>query len=471
MKKHKLFSIIDNQQGISAVIVAICLFMLVGFVALAIDVGHLYVAKNELQNAADAGALAGAMNLYSNTGDSINQNANQFGFDASVANLSENVPVDVNWTGGNTGDVQRGHWSFGWSTLPRGFYPNNSTALVQLYGVSDEQLDANEDFINAVRVRVRRESTPIASFFARIFGFDSFQAVSEAIAYIGFAGKMDPANLDFPIAICQGALEKEGHPGWTCSEGRFINDATGGADEETGAWTSLNQDLDADGNDICSSGTNANEVKQLVDCVNGIPDDYLEPLIPHKNLNVNNGMLESAFNSFYNCWKNNYKNSGTVDDPTQFMEMLLPVIDCENDPTTCAPLVGAVWVNVIWVTPSTGNMDVPEAVQDNLDDPGNPISAWDNSMATSPPIGGIDCSVHCASSSEYPTVEKCMENCIFDDFADHYGLKDADDENPGLASLQPKTIYFLPSCKDRELEGTTGGKNFGVLAKIPVLVK
>ena len=35
-----------------------------GLLALAIDVNHLYVVKNELQNAADSGALAGAVALY-----------------------------------------------------------------------------------------------------------------------------------------------------------------------------------------------------------------------------------------------------------------------------------------------------------------------------------------------------------------------------------------------------------------------
>jgi Flp pilus assembly protein TadG len=77
MEKESLSDRLNNQQGVSAVIIAICLFMLVGFVALAIDVGHLYVARNELQNAADAGALAGARHLYLEDGTAVNPNANQ----------------------------------------------------------------------------------------------------------------------------------------------------------------------------------------------------------------------------------------------------------------------------------------------------------------------------------------------------------------------------------------------------------
>ena len=39
------------------------LIVLLSFVALAIDVGYMVVVKNELQNVADAGALAGARQL------------------------------------------------------------------------------------------------------------------------------------------------------------------------------------------------------------------------------------------------------------------------------------------------------------------------------------------------------------------------------------------------------------------------
>ena len=192
----------NNQQGVAAIIVAVCLVMLLGFIALAIDTSHLAVARNELQNAADAGALAGAAELYTDDGKAINTNSNQIGFDAAVANFSEKSPVEVNWTGGNIGDVERGHWSFGLGSLPRGFTPNDSTATVALWGVSTVELDENQNFINAVRVRTRRQNKPIASWFARIFGHESFEGFAEAVAYIGFSGSLKPATAQAPIAIC-----------------------------------------------------------------------------------------------------------------------------------------------------------------------------------------------------------------------------------------------------------------------------
>ena len=57
-----------NQRGGVVIFVAVAMVVLIGCAALAIDLTHLYVARNELQNAADAGALAGARFLFVNDG-------------------------------------------------------------------------------------------------------------------------------------------------------------------------------------------------------------------------------------------------------------------------------------------------------------------------------------------------------------------------------------------------------------------
>lgn len=50
----------DTQYGQTMVLVAIAMVVLLGAVALAIDVGHSYSLRRQMQNAADAAALAGA---------------------------------------------------------------------------------------------------------------------------------------------------------------------------------------------------------------------------------------------------------------------------------------------------------------------------------------------------------------------------------------------------------------------------
>lgn len=53
----------DKQRGVVAIITALALVVLIGFAGLALDGGHLYLTKTELQNAADSCALASAYEL------------------------------------------------------------------------------------------------------------------------------------------------------------------------------------------------------------------------------------------------------------------------------------------------------------------------------------------------------------------------------------------------------------------------
>ena len=64
MKRKPLLRRLVNQKGVTIVLVAICLVVLIGFAAIAVDLAYLYIVKGELQNAADSGALAGAQVLY-----------------------------------------------------------------------------------------------------------------------------------------------------------------------------------------------------------------------------------------------------------------------------------------------------------------------------------------------------------------------------------------------------------------------
>jgi Flp pilus assembly protein TadG len=253
------FHLFREQRGVIVIVVALVFLGFVGVAALAIDVGHLLLVRNELQNAADAGCLAGARFLYLDDGLAVNENSNQNAYQAAIANKSEKAPADVHWIAGNTGDVERGHWSFATST----FTPAEVTQPVSLWDVSPEELDANPALINALRVKARREDTPITSFFARIFGYESFSLSREAIAYVGFAGTLAPGEADQPIAICRESLLTNGQ--YTCSIGRMISNHQIVAGQESGGWTDFNQDSP------CLFGTNAETVRSLI-CNAGNPN-------------------------------------------------------------------------------------------------------------------------------------------------------------------------------------------------------
>src|SRR5512139_2775814 len=59
----KNLSSLHRQSGAVAIMTAFALVLLIAMIGLVVDLGYLYTRKTELQNAADAAALAGAREL------------------------------------------------------------------------------------------------------------------------------------------------------------------------------------------------------------------------------------------------------------------------------------------------------------------------------------------------------------------------------------------------------------------------
>jgi len=407
----RFFGAIKNRRGTVAIIIATSTVAFVGLAALAIDLSHLFVVRNELQNAADAGALAGARFLYDNNGTAVNATANSVAYNAAIANRSETAPVEVRWSGGNDGDIQRGHWCF----ATRTFTPNGSLLPVNLWDTSTEELDANPNFINAIRVRTRREDKPAASFLAGIFGIKNFVLSTDAIAYIGFAGTLAPLEVDQPIAICSQSILFDGK--YSCTVGRMINSGKLVAAHETAGWTDYNQV------NPCHGGTNASDVRSLV-CGEGNP----EPIILLSPVATNGGEIASAFKKFSDCW-------ASKTGKTKPWKLTLLVIDCpDNNVGPCERVAGVVTLDIVWIT---GEGEDPK-----YDEAPVQMDKW-----SSPDPDG---------------------KARWTSFAKNFGLKNLDNTP---APYEKKSIYFLPDCNPHIPTGRSGGKNFGVLAKIPVLVK
>ncbi|MBI1922549.1 MAG: hypothetical protein HYS23_15880 [Geobacter sp.] len=151
-----------NKKGIALVYIAILIVMLIGFLGLAIDIGYMYSVKGQLQNAADAAALAGAakinpadltFNQYSARSAAVSFAAKNTAARESVAVASTpptNTLSDAFVSGGN--DITFGNWNF-------------------------KNYSAGRTPINAIQVRTRR-SVPgadaanqgqVATFLGRIF--------------------------------------------------------------------------------------------------------------------------------------------------------------------------------------------------------------------------------------------------------------------------------------------------------------
>jgi len=193
MRQHKhivLFSA-DLQssapKGAITVLVAILMVILLGCAAMAVDIGHLYVARTELQRAADAAALAGALALgrgsdddpygdYYRSSDDIYSQAEQY------ANL--NAVVGRGVVLNRDSDVRIGYLQ----------YPRDLTTALQIVPL---------DACNAVQVIARRDAYNadgrITLFFAPILGINSSNVSASAIAvlddrFYGYSpGKSGPA--------------------------------------------------------------------------------------------------------------------------------------------------------------------------------------------------------------------------------------------------------------------------------------
>lgn len=451
--------------------------MLITFVALGVDIFHLVVTRNELQNAADAGALAGARYLYNEDGTAINdsgytakngtvlQSCNTLAITAATTNKSDNSNVEV-----GVNDVQRGHWSF----ACKHFTPNNSTAPVDLWNIptmctnnsncpnSDSScLDRDVNFINALQVTVHRESTQVSAWFSRILGYLGFTQSATAVAYIGFAGSIPPLDADLPIAICKESIFVNNN--YSCNIGRMLNSGNNSNTSNTAGWTNFSQDPK------CSTANPSN-----VDICNGNPNELLFGI----GLGTTGGTDDKVLQKLVNC-PESPTNTGKTWDVT------LAVIDCPgNNVSNCSELLGAVTVRIVWITVNgTKYDDVPYSLQDSEIPGGVWPSSADKAMLVA------DLSTYFQGSNKndtfptYPagTTFGAVYNGTDEDsgkvrwasLVKKFGLKNVTDPNTGYAqyaSFVDKSVYFVPSCVPHEPTGTSSGNNFGVLAQIPVLV-
>jgi len=147
---------IDDERGGIAVTVAILLVVMIGLGALVLDVGNLYWERRQLQNSADASALAAAQDLV--VGESM-----------VVAEASARTYTSAN----NTRDAY----------VDDIFQPTTTSVTV-------ETITGDAD-----------GSGTIASFLASILGVDNyFTHASATAAWGGIAGA-----ATIPIAICEDA--------------------------------------------------------------------------------------------------------------------------------------------------------------------------------------------------------------------------------------------------------------------------
>ena len=166
---------LSGRRGAVLIFVAVLLFTIVTMAAFAIDLGLIFVARSQLQNAADSAALAAAWELLDE--DRLQgvpemtaeiADARQKALDYAALNtvMTSSPAVDPNNINDMGGDVVVGYLSD----------PTNPGETMSLL---------NPTQFNSVQVRVRRDSVlngPIDLTFGRLLGLHEFDLAAQATA-------------------------------------------------------------------------------------------------------------------------------------------------------------------------------------------------------------------------------------------------------------------------------------------------
>jgi Flp pilus assembly protein TadG len=270
-----------EDSGNVAIITAILLVVLIGLVALVVDVGHVKAVRNELQNAADAAALAGTRGMFPPAAPGAKyipvEDPPWCGQGVTMAMTTVNR-TDTQDLAIPQADVQTGTWDWTGNI----FTPNAGCSLA----------------INSMRVTVRKDSSanqPVNTWFARIFGRNTVDVAARATAAVGYVQGLPPRS-GFPIAISEALKTQLMDSGETQGIALYPDKL------DNGGW--------------CGPlGYNPNP-PNLKDWINnGVPTD----IIIGKDIGLINGVEASVFDTLANqieLWKGYDKIPGTdVDNP------------------------------------------------------------------------------------------------------------------------------------------------------------
>jgi Flp pilus assembly protein TadG len=209
---------LKEEKGVTALLTAILIVMLLGFAALAIDIGHGMVTKNELQNIADAAALAATRQLGTIYQGMTYEEQLAYvvgsGDETQIKNAAINV-ASQNRAGGMNNIVIR--------------------AEDILIGTWSPWAETNSQ-PNAVRVTARRDSLEngqITTFFARIFGITGRDVSAMATAAMTGQSTADPGELELPVGISRYFFDTK-----TC--GDHVAFSPSNSPESCAGWTSWN---------------------------------------------------------------------------------------------------------------------------------------------------------------------------------------------------------------------------------------
>jgi Flp pilus assembly protein TadG len=314
----------NSQRGAIAILVGLAAVVLLGFAALAIDVGYVMVARNQLQNSADAASMAATRELgriyseidgthyskYSLTSSDksrIAEAANRFAEDNRAAGAAINILGS---------DLVYGTWSKASATID----PSNSK-------------------VDAIQVRSRRDEVQngaLSTLLASVAGIDSFSVSASAASGLASPSKIPAGKAETPFGIARAWFEARDTP---CGSDAAILFQPTGTTAGCAGWHTFEE-----------SPSNASKLRSIID---GIKDGtFASPaMIAGESLfNFTGGTVSSAFPNLKVLYDSK-KGPGGV------WRALVPVYDrndCSN-PSGLIKIVGFASVKITKVQTSPQN--------------------------------------------------------------------------------------------------------------------
>ena len=297
--------VMQDTRGAVAVIVAIMMVVLLSFGALALDISNAMIARNELQNVADASALAGARQLgviyqalpqgtpyttyvLSNPSAVVTAATN-----VALANQARQVAITL-----NPADIVIGVWDAG----PRTLTPGITGAT-------------------GVRVTAHRDGSangPVATWLAGIMGINSMNVVATGTAALTGTGTLLPGEADVPWGFNQAFFTNP-----FCNQPiQFYPTPTSCA-----GWQTFDQ-----------SPANANTARQIVQGLTPNPPTYIPPQINagQTSLQYSGGNMASVLPALINLF--NAKKVPDTSSPSGFCwNVTVPVYSDPSNQTCSNP--------------------------------------------------------------------------------------------------------------------------------------
>jgi Flp pilus assembly protein TadG len=270
-----------SQRGAVAVIVAVMIAVLVAFGGLALDLGHLFVTKTELQDAADACALAAARELTCDPGagscsSSYLENAENAGITVAARNYAGLQGSAVTIT---PADVR-----FSTTFVPNANYLSRA---------------GGADTASKYAMCTARRSS-IATWFMQVLGIGSQTVAAQAVATLSPA----QTNCAVPMGMCTTSSGTPGNPFAGLQAGQWVTSKLSASATGSFDWI-----------DFTPNGGGANE---LANIIKGTGACSLPPPPVQVGEQGNIASLGMAWNTRFGLYKGSDSASSAPPDYTGY---------------------------------------------------------------------------------------------------------------------------------------------------------